>query len=96
MATHYILIITMTITGAVVGALVTFVVTTLHTRSIQKAIAREITDNHEAIHHKIPVIKQIKEHNNTCPAANDHKAVRTALIFLVSKAGGDLQDLGLS
>ncbi len=51
---------------------------------------------HEKIHHKKPIEKIIKEHIESCPASTDYKAIKAGLIFLVTKANGNLHDLGLS
>ena len=79
-----------------IGALISYFVTTLTTRNIQKAIAKEITLTHEQVHHKKAFDHMIDKHMTDCPSAKDHDAVRTSLIFLVDKAGGNLHELGLS
>ena len=79
-----------------IGALISYFVTTLTTRNIQKAIAKEITLTHEQVHHQKSIDSKIDKHIKNCPSAKDHDAVRTSLIFLVDKAGGNLHELGLS
>lgn len=80
----------------VMGALISFFITTLSQRKLLNTIAKEITGVHEKIHHKVPVIEEIKQHKESCPAQKDYSSVKAALIFLVTKQDGNINDLGLS
>lgn len=60
-----------------------------HTANCQSVI-------HEKIYHKKSIETTIKEHTASCPAAKSYEPMRAGIIFLVSKADGDLHSLGLS
>ena len=79
-----------------VGALLSFVITILTTKNIQKAIAKEITLTHEQVYHKESFDSKIDKHKEGCPSAVDYKAMRAGIVYLVTKEGGNLHDLGLS
>jgi hypothetical protein len=79
-----------------IGSLLTFVITILTTKNIQKSIAKEITLTHEQVHHQKSMETLIQNHIKDCPSAKDYKAMRAGVIFLVTKAEGDLHSLGLS
>lgn len=80
---------------------ITLVHEQVHHREPLETIIKQHTANcqsviHEKIHHKKPIEKIIKEHLENCPASMDYKAIKSGLIFLVTKADGNLHDLGLS
>jgi len=79
----------------IMGALLTFFITTLSQRNLFNKIAKDITNVHERIHHNIPIKKAIIEHESKCQAHKEISSIKSALIFLVVKQGGNIKDLGL-
>lgn len=90
----------------IISALVVFfVVTVSNKEKMNDMIVDKMIENtrvHNAIKHQYPVTQLIDEHKKDCVANSEIIEVkesiivmRTALIFLVRKAGGEPKDLGL-
>jgi uncharacterized membrane protein YccC len=75
---------------AVVSSLITFFVTTLSQR---RTLEKMIKDNCANCLTKAEGVKNGAELKSV---SDDVRAVRTAVIFLVTQAGGDLRELGLT
>lgn len=80
----------------ITGALLSYFITTLSQQNMINKIAKSITDVHEKVHHQKPVQDLIVTHKSDCEASKNLPAIRSALIFLVTKQGGDIRDLGIS
>jgi hypothetical protein len=87
--------VTIGIINAVFVALITYFVTSLSHKNVVKTLVKEMISIHNKIHHQIPVVKQIEHHENSCIARKDFTVIRSALIFIVTKQGGNPNDLGL-
>lgn len=91
----------------IISALVVFFIVTVGNKEkMHDIVIDKITENtrvHNAIKHQYPVIQLIDEHKKDCIANSEIIEVkesiivmRTALIFLVRKAGGEPKDIGLT
>jgi len=107
MATSWIAQLIIVIVSIIVGGLFTYFITTLTQRKMFKSIAQELTTYHEKIYHKKSFEDELdgykkyfednlKEHQRNCVAFKDVGKLKTGVIWLVSQAGGNLQDLGLN
>ena len=78
-----------------IGALISYFITTMAQRNVITRLAKDILINHEKEHHKDSPAELIKEHEKGCIASQGYNALHTGIVFLVTKQGGDLKDLGL-
>jgi hypothetical protein len=85
--------------AALFTALLTFTITTLSNRKMFKEMVFEALKSHEDKLHQDSMYQYVKseinEHTENCPASRRFIAVERAMIFLVSKAGGNPKDFGL-
>lgn len=88
--------ITVILISVLFGGLLSFFIATLTQRKVFKSIAKELTNYHERIYHKISVHDQINEHQEKCLAVKDIGKLKTGLVWLVSQAGGNPSDIGLN
>jgi len=79
-----------------IGALISYFVTTMAQRNVITRLAKDVIINHEKEHHKESVIELIEKYENNCEAKRGYHALHTGIVFLVTKEGGNLQDLGLT
>lgn len=86
----------------IIGGLVSYFFTTILNRKIFKETVSEAITIHTKIDHKDSPSKLIRVHESSCNARNNIEeikktvlVVKTAVIFLVNKAGGDPRNLGL-
>ncbi len=88
---------------AIVSSAFSVMLTAVVSMIVYPLVLREMTESavlqHEKIWHKDNMYewttKQIKEHSGACGAVKDIPAIKVAVIWLVSQAGGDLHQLGL-
>lgn len=93
---HTITMLLIGIISASFGVLITYFVTSLSQAKLVKTLTKEMVYIHEKIHHKKPTDVLIDKHKKDCKANNDFSLLQSAIIFLVTKQGGNLRELGLS
>lgn len=87
---------------AIISALITYFITSLAGNSSSKKQIKEAIENHEKLWHQDSMYKyvdiQLKEHVSSCGiegVKDELSAMRSALIFLVLKQGGNPKDFNL-
>jgi hypothetical protein len=99
-------IVLASVTSVAISVLVTFFFSVLIGRRTMDDSVHSSIRQHEAVHHQEKVREVVEhvvsKHANDCPAPEDIRevkfdiqTVKTALIFLVAKQGGNPAEMGL-
>jgi hypothetical protein len=87
------------VTTTLVTALVTFFVTTVSGRRSYESYIREVVESHVKANHSVDVGSlidtKLMRHENTCDGHRRIRRIESAVIFLVVKSGGTLEEAGL-
>lgn len=83
------------VSSVVITFLSTYFVTSLINRGSIKMAIEEYKKEHEKNHHQLTPERAVQHHIDTCKAANEYNKITKALVYIVTKLGGNPLELGL-